>query len=72
MNLPEMKMLSIWSVYDCGSRCSRNILMLMTKFSFFKWLLQMSLLLDSKALNGKSIYWGLSVCEHFNFREGNY
>lgn len=50
MSLPKMKMLSIWSIYDYGSRCSRNALMLMTKSLVFKKChFQMSLLSGTKA-----------------------
>lgn len=43
--------------YDYSSRCSRSILMLMTKSPVFKTChLQMFLLSNSKALNYKRIY----------------
>lgn len=67
MSLPKMKILFIWSIYDYGSRCSRNILMLMislisflknvsSKYPFFQIL---------KPFNDKSICWEFSMYEHF-------
>lgn len=60
----KMKMLSIWSIYEYSSRCSRSILM--TKSLVFKIChLHMFLFSNSKALNDKSIYWELSMYGHF-------